>query len=462
MDLPAGAFYLGSAPTSDVRLPVMGVSRQHALLTVTPTAFSVEDLGSTNGTWLDGGRVRHRAVQIGAELRFGPVRLRLEAAQPEEIELGIALDPEDPEATPISILDREESTVVVRPDLELLRSEEARSLELRFPEGYYQGTSPAILKLFGQMRPLLRGSLPVLLTGETGVGKELIARILHNSSERRNGPFVAVNCAAIPRDLLEAEMFGVGRGVATGVEPRIGKFEEAEGGTLLLDEIGEMDPGLQAKLLRVLQEREIQPLGKAVRKIDVRIVAATHVDLPDRVSEGRLRPDLFYRLAASLLEVPPLRRRVQDLPGLMEHFLRRFRDEAGIRVRGLSLAALSALTGYPWPGNIRELEHELRRLVYAAQDGEVIRSDRLAERFRRPGAGTDGTADRWLSGLDSLELAPALRSVEETLIREALRRASGKKVEACRLLGLSRNGLDKKLKRLDIDVEALKRQGQHG
>ena len=206
--------------------------------------------------------------------------------------------------------------------------------DLRYPAGYITGTSPAMTELYDQMRMLLHGDTPVLINGETGVGKETIAQILHLSSDRHDGPFVAINCAALPEELLEAEMFGIEKGVATGVEKRPGRFREAHGGTLFLDEIGEMSAALQAKLLRTLQEGEVTPLGGRPRSVDVRILAATNVDLSQVVADGSLRADLFYRLAGFVLTIPPLRRRRQDIPALIERFLSRFLEERGIAIRG--------------------------------------------------------------------------------------------------------------------------------
>jgi transcriptional regulator with PAS, ATPase and Fis domain len=325
--------------------------------------------------------------------------------------------------------------------------------ELVFPARYRPGTSAPMTALYAQMKTLLKGKLPVLINGETGVGKELIAHILHDSSDRNAGPFVAVNCAAIPIDLLEAEMFGIGRGVATGVDARQGKFQMAAGGTLFLDEIGEMSPGLQPKLLRALQEQEIHPLGGRPQAIDVRVIAATNVDLEQHLERGALRQDLFYRLAGFVLEVPPLRRCAEDIPGLIEHFLQIFAMETGTRIRGITVAALRLLTAHPWPGNIRELEHEVRRLVYTSAPDEVIASDRVAGRLQRSRSTTDPVA-RLIAELHSLELQPTVLTLEEQLIREALRRTQGKKLQACKLLGLSRNGLEKKMKRLAIPARS--------
>ena len=292
--------------------------------------------------------------------------------------------------------------------------------------------------LYGQMRALLRGRLSVLIHGETGVGKELIARILRNSSDRAAGPFVTINCAAIPRDLLEAEM--------TGVEKRTGVFQHAEGGTLFLDEVGELAPALQAKLLRALQEKEIRPLGGRSRKVDVRVLAATNLDPQDQLADRRLRSDLYYRLAGGVLAVPPLRRRRDDIPDLVRHFLARAAEEAGVRLRGMTATAVARLQAYDWPGNVRELEHEMQLVAYRSHHGEVIDVAALDPRIRSPVPRTEAA----VAGMDSLALAPRVEALERALIREALVRTAGRQGEAALLLGISRNGLAKKLKRLGL------------
>ena len=456
--LGLGEHRVGYSRHADVILPVSGVSRRHAVLVATRQQLLVEDLDSTNGTRVDGVSVRRGQVPVGVELRFGPVRLRVEAAADDESKLAIELGCSGTAGAELSIPD--DSTLVVAGDPS---SPSSPAQGLFFPAGYCAGMSPPMQALYQRLKPHSRGSLPVLIHGETGTGKERIARILHCSSERRAGPFVAINCAAIPDDLLEAEMFGIERGVATGVEPRLGRFQLAEGGTLFLDEIGEMPPPLQAKLLRALQEREVQPVGASQpRPFDVRVVAATNVDLEQQRTSGALREDLYYRLAGLVLEVPPLRDCAADIPRLVEHFLRTFVAETGIRVRGLTATALRLLVAYTWPGNIRELEHEVRRLVYISADGEVLTREHLSQRLRRSMATTSSTGSpataapdglaRLVAELDSLSLKPLTEALEGCLIREALRRVKGKKIAACHLLSLSRNGLDKKMKRLGITV----------
>jgi DNA-binding NtrC family response regulator len=332
---------------------------------------------------------------------------------------------------------------------------------LVFSEDYVPGTSPPMRALYRQLEVLVRSDMPVLVVGETGVGKECIVNILHGSSPRCGGPLVAINCAAIPKDLIEAELFGISRRVATGVDPRPGRFREAEGGTILLDEIGEMMPELQAKLLRALQEKQIQPLGGAPQSFDARIVAATNADLHDRMERGEFRRDLFYRLAGSTIEVPPLRECRRDIARLVDYFLRRSCREAGVQSRGLTARVLKVFVDYPWPGNVRELGHEVRRALFQTADGGTITVARLSSRLVAAAEG-GVPASPSASQAEDLKLEPRLREFEECFLREALRRARGRQVRAAKFLGISRNGLAKKLKRFEIDYRDFRSAGESG
>jgi transcriptional regulator with GAF, ATPase, and Fis domain len=317
--------------------------------------------------------------------------------------------------------------------------------DLTFPEGYIPGRSEAMRRLYEQMTPLRQGNLPVLLVGETGVGKELLARTVHLSSSRREGPFVAVNCAAVPADLLEAEMFGIGRGVATGVVARSGKFQSADGGTLFLDEVGDMPTALQAKLLRALQGGEIQPVGGTPVAVNVRIVTATNTDLEERVRDGRFRRDVYYRIAGFELRVPPLRERRADLAALVAGFLADCALETGKSILGISDSALAALLRYPWPGNVRELQHEVRRLGYLCPDGESVEASMLSDRVWACEETSAPSAE-----IDTLDLRTNVDVLERRLIARALARAEGSRAGAARLLGVSRNGLALKMERLGL------------
>ncbi len=447
-NLGAGEHRIGRAQASDIVLPVEGVSRHHAVLRILPEGLEIEDAGSHNGTYVDDRRVTRTLVPAGAELTFGAVRLLVERADRDDVELAFELT----STTGLSGLfpETEEGTQTVNlPET----APPERAPELAFPEGYRPGTSTPATDMHRRLEGAARSDLATLIVGETGVGKEQVARTVHASSSHSEGPFVAVNCAAIPSDMLEAEMFGIGKGVATGVTQRPGKFQLAEGGTLFLDEISEMQPALQAKLLRALEEKEIQPVGGRARKIDVRLVAATNADLERLTGNNTFRRDLFFRLAGHLIEVPPLRSAREDIPGLVEHFLRTFSLETGTRVRGLTAKALRLLETYPWPGNVRELQHEMHRLVDSSVDGQVIDSGMLAPRLQALQAPQSPAPP--IEDGESLALGSRLGELEERLIREALRQSEGNQAAAARLLGISRNGLAKKLERHGIRARRL-------
>jgi transcriptional regulator with PAS, ATPase and Fis domain len=299
-------------------------------------------------------------------------------------------------------------------------------------------------ELYERMEPIAATDLPILILGETGAGKEDVARALHLSSSRAAGPFVAVNCAALPAEMLEAELFGVGKGAATGVAPRPGRFQLAHGGTLLLDEIGDMNLALQAKLLRVLEAGEVEPLGAPPVRVDLRIVSATHVDLVSRIEGGQFRADLYYRLCGAVLRIPPLRERRGDIPGLVDGILRPLAVDSAKPIRGVTAKALAALVDHEWPGNVRELVHELQRLFHACPPGEAIEYGMLSEAIRAPRPRTGAHAD-------TLDLQQHVDEVEGRLIAEALARTNGNRTEAARLLGISRNGLALKMARLGLE-----------
>lgn len=327
---------------------------------------------------------------------------------------------------------------------------------LVFRAGYVVGRSPEMQRIYRELAVATAGPIPVLLVGETGVGKEHLARLLHDSSPRHGGPFLALNCAAIPADLLEAELFGVREGTATGVRASRGCFREAHGGTLFLDEVGEMPSGMQAKLLRALQEKEVRPVGGLPVPVDVRIVSATNADLERQRREGRFRDDLYYRLAGLLVRVPPLRERREDVPPLVRHFVRRFAAEVDRRIRGVSEAALDALVDAPWPGNVRQLEHEVRRLVYLAPEGGEIGPELLSPQVVAAEVAALGDSGDGLTGdadsPASLNLEEHTARLERRLIRLALHRTRGGIAPAARLLGISRNGLKMKCERLGVPL----------
>jgi two-component system nitrogen regulation response regulator GlnG len=340
------------------------------------------------------------------------------------------------------------------------------------------GRSPAMQRVFKAIGRAAASDYPVLVTGESGTGKELVARILHRESDRASDPFIAVNVAAIPGDLLEADLFGHTRGAFTGAHrAKPGKFAAAQGGTLFLDEIGEMPAALQAKLLRVLQEREYYPLGaeRPVR-VDVRIVAATNRNLAEQVRAGQFRGDLFYRLNVLTLELPPLRDRTEDIPMLAESLLERHAASRSIPERSLSEEAVDWLSQYTWPGNVRELENTLVRAATFAQ-GPIIRVPDLVGptgklNLRRTGAQEESFEDMLLNRLrpvvrnfpepqkkERFDLHNLVVGTAERVVLElVVQRTGGNQVRAAALLGLNRNTLRRKLDEHEIDVNEVRRR----
>ncbi|HXH07508.1 MAG TPA: sigma 54-interacting transcriptional regulator, partial [Vicinamibacterales bacterium] len=297
------------------------------------------------------------------------------------------------------------------------------------------GSSATLAALRERVTRVAATDFTVLVEGESGVGKELVARHLHALSRRRHGPFVAVNCAAIVETLLEAELFGIEDRTATGVRGRRGRFEQADGGTLFLDEVSDLSPAAQAKLLRVLQERAIERVGGAgPRRVDARIVAATNRSLADLVGRGEFRADLFYRLNGVEIHVPPLRRRREDIPELVRHFLERHRD---LETRTLTAPALDALLAYDWPGNVRELERVIERAVALAGGHEIGLED-------LPPPVTRGYTALLMP---ALERGDSLRAWAARYVRLVVERCGGNKRRACRALEISYHTLQAYLRR---------------
>lgn len=318
------------------------------------------------------------------------------------------------------------------------------------------GRSRGMRTLFDQIRQVARARGPVLITGESGVGKELVARALHAESPRAGGPFLAVNCAGVPRDLLESEFFGHVEGSFTGAErPRNGLFVEASGGTLLLDEIAEMPAGVQAKLLRVLQEGAVRPVGAShPQPVDVRVLASTNRDLEEDVRDGSFRTDLFYRLETFQLHVPPLRERGEDLDLLTAHFIHRFARDMDRDVDGIEPDALRCLKRYPFPGNVRELENAVERAVTFCREDE-IRIDHLPARIRERADGRDAaeTVERGLRPLlGDIDELPPLKQVEHAYLQYVLERVDGNKQRAAAVLGVSRRTLYRRLEEGNVEA----------
>jgi DNA-binding NtrC family response regulator len=326
------------------------------------------------------------------------------------------------------------------------------SLAFGDDEGHPQvaliGDSPLLRQVIDVVERVARTKATVLVTGESGTGKEVVARLLHGSSGRTSGPFVAVNCGAIPESLIESELFGHAKGSFTGAtEARTGKFLQAHGGTLFLDEIGELPLAMQVKLLRVLQEREITPVGEnRSRAIDVRIVAATNVDLEQMARQGKFRQDLYYRLEVLPIHLPALRERREDVPLLARHFLDAANRRLGSSIK-LGEDALALLKLYAWPGNVREMENLIERMVILDRSGTITAADLPARVRKDPATGAVAAAATALAR-GSIDLPATLAAIEASLIEQALRQADGNRTHAAESLGINRTTLVDKLKKM--------------
>ncbi|MEO8698684.1 MAG: sigma 54-interacting transcriptional regulator [Kofleriaceae bacterium] len=387
---------IGTAAGCDLALSDDRVSARHVSVQAVESRFVVRDLESTNGTWYEGSRITEVTVPAGSTLLAGKTALRIE-----------------PEAQPLD-----------------LPPSQAR----RF--GELVGESLAMREVFAVLERVAGSDATLLVEGETGTGKELVARAVHDASPRRRGPFVAVDCGALPEGLLESELFGHVRGAFTGAaNARAGMLVRADGGTLFLDELGRVSPTLQARLLRVLEERVVRPLGgDSERAVDVRVIAASRDDLDAEVAAGRFRPDLLYRLAVVRIELPPLRGRREDIPLLVRDLLRRrgFADQAASGI------GLDRLVAHAWPGNVRELRNVIDRAIALAPGAGQFAE--LAIRVETAALAGDGLAVR--SDLPYAEAkAAVLHDLERRYLADILARTAGNLSAASRESGIDRKHL---------------------
>jgi DNA-binding NtrC family response regulator len=315
----------------------------------------------------------------------------------------------------------------------------------KYEVGNLIGRSSQMQEIFATVLRVAPTRATVLLCGESGVGKDMIARAIHQNSPRRDKPFVKINCTAIPENLMESELFGYEKGAFTGANiSKPGKFEQADTGTVFLDEIGDVPASVQVKLLRILQEREFERLGSnKTRQIDVRVVAATNVDLRAALEEGTFREDLYYRLNVMPIDVPPLRDRKADIPHLAEHFVRKLSKEMGSPAESIAPDAMEKLLAHNWPGNVRELQNAVERSLVLCMTPQIHASDIRLD---------TASGHRKAAAMDTfLPEGVSLEEHEQALIREALKRANGNKSHAARLLGLTRNALRYRLDQMKIE-----------
>ncbi len=345
------------------------------------------------------------------------------------------------------VLERAREFLALRSENDILKSQ----LQARYGFDKIIGQSAAMQSIYRIIERVARTDTTVLITGESGTGKELIANAIHYNSERRDKPLVPINCGAIPEELLESELFGHEKGAFTGaLRDRKGRFELAHQGTVFLDEIGDMSPKLQVKLLRFLQERKFERVGGSrTIEVDVRIIAATNKDLESAVKNGAFREDLYFRLNVIPIHVPPLRQREGDVPILVQHFLRLHCQKKGLPLKKMAKEALECMESYDWPGNVRELENLIERLVILTEN-DVIHLQDLPERLRKvaPKSPTPSIE----IGEEGIDLKQVLEDLENKLILDALRKAGGVKNQAAKLLGLNRTTLIEKLKKKQLDI----------
>ncbi|MBY0278985.1 sigma 54-interacting transcriptional regulator [Candidatus Binatia bacterium] len=418
---------IGRGPTNDVALDDPAASRRQSIVRADEDGFLVSDLGSANGTFLNGTRVLAPArLKTGDEITVGSTRIRFVG---------------DPSRESHAEQPADDSTRV---------REDARS------GGVLLGASPEMEQLFHLIEKAAASPLPTLIEGETGTGKELVARAIHQASRSAKGPFLPVNCAAVPENLLESELFGHRRGAFTGaVGDHEGLFEAAQGGTVFLDEIGEMPLAMQPKVLRVLQEGEVTRIGEIrPRKVDFRLVAATNRDLLQEVERGAFRGDLFYRISAFPIRIPALRERRSDVALLVESFLAVAARRQGKRVGPLTDAAMRALIAFDWPGNVRELQNEVQRAVALATPGQPIDVGQLSPKLTGGDEAADTAGERTPTspGLAASpgSLREARDAFESRFIAQVLEQQGGSVLKAARVLGLTRAGLYKKLKEFGL------------
>jgi DNA-binding NtrC family response regulator len=340
-------------------------------------------------------------------------------------------------------------TTVVHKALEVrnLRDENVRlkeELGKKYNWDNIVGRSPVMQQIFASVMRVAPSRATVLLAGESGVGKDLIARAIHYHSPRRDRPFVKINCTALPENLMESELFGYEKGAFTGANmSKAGKFEQADSGTVMLDEIGDVPGNIQVKLLRVLQEREVERLGSnKTLHIDVRVIAATNRDLRAALEDGTFREDLYYRLNVVPIEIPPLRDRKEDIPYLVRYFVQKLSPENGGRVRGITDAAIDKLMQYSWPGNVREIENVIERSIVMTTGEQLDADDIRLDMNLRP---------RAQAGEMGLPEGMSLDAYEQELIRNALKQANNNKSQAARILGLTRNSLRYRLTQMGIE-----------
>jgi len=437
----------GSLPDNTIYLPYKGVSRHHFSIKKEASQWMLRDLASKNGTMLNGKQITEIAIKTGDVIQAGIIQLTVKSAQQEVQPL---------QFSETQSLRREPETDRVG-HVPFVDGENIFSFQkLKFPDGFIPGKSAAMENVLQKMQAIADSDVNVLLIGETGVGKEMFAQTLHQSGKRSNGAFVAVNCAAIPVDLAEAELFGIGEKVATNVSRRKGKMVLAHQGTLFLDELSSLPEGLQSKILRGIEDHAIYPVGEHQPHIsDFRLISATNLDPKDLISKGKLRPDLYHRIATVEILIPPLRDRKGDLELLIMGLLQNLSKKESKYIPGISQRLFATLHDYSYPGNVRELRNILSSMVALAHPGEVLDLHLLPEKVR------DRNIEEDMEKVIQTDLTKASIHLHETvdevtrkLIQHALKLHQGNITRAANYLNVTPFGMRKMMKRLGINKES--------
>ena len=435
LHLESAGFEVDGAPTAEQALP---------LATVADLVITDLRLPGLDGLQLI-QQLQSRGIQAGVIVMtaHGSVETAVEA-----MKLGAADFLQKPFSLDhlTTVVDKVLAVQSLREENQRLRQE----LDQRYQFDNIIGRSAAMREIFHTIERVAPTRATVLLAGESGVGKDLIARAIHQHSPRKNHAFVKINCTALPENLMESELFGYEKGAFTGATAsKPGKFEQADGGTAFLDEIGDVPGNIQVKLLRILQERQFERLGSNLtRNVDVRVIAATNVDLRAALEQGRFREDLYYRLNVVPVSIPPLRDRREDIPFLAMHFVRSLSKELGSIAKDISPGAMDRLVSHSWPGNVRELENTIERSLVLASGDVLNPADIRIDAPRNvPAMGSQETP--------LLPEGETLEHWEQMMIREALRRANGNKSQAARMLGLTRNALRYRLSQMGMENEAM-------
>jgi transcriptional regulator with PAS, ATPase and Fis domain len=433
---------VGSLPESDLYLPYKGVSRNHFILKHERDHWILKDLGSTNGTRVNGTKVKETELKRGDLIQAGIVEFSVQESDENKMM-----------KIPETIRDKAlAGTDKMNEIAGILSTNIFVSDRLVFPNGMIPGTSPKMLELYQQLHSIVDSDVSVLLIGETGSGKEMFAQTLHHSGKHSRGPFVTINCAAIPAELIEAELFGIGEKVATDVGARTGKIVLSNHGTLFLDELSAFPVSLQSKILRVIDEKKVTPVGKNIpEQLDFRLICATNEDPQELIRAGKLREDLYHRIATIELLIPSLRERREDLPHLIIGLLQQICKSEKKTIAGISDKLFDALTSYSYPGNIRELINLLSSMVALGHPGEMLdmhlAPGRLTKLQQRESYEQTTETD-FLGG--PVDLRDKLNETSKDWILRALHLNDWNVSAAARSLRITRYGLQKMMKRLGI------------